>query len=90
VGQFWNDRVRECMDAGMFRTADPTAIGITLWGHAHGLVSLYLSGALQLDEDGFRALYRASANRVLRGLATTQYGEGLEVESEGSVEAVHV
>lgn len=78
VGQFWNDRVRECMDAGMLRRADPDALGVTLWAHAHGLVSLYLLGALPVEgEDAFRELYRLSGNRLLRGLAPPEYGETL-------------
>src|SRR5688572_30786489 len=35
VGQFWNDRVREAIDAGLLIPIDPEAIGTTLWGHAH-------------------------------------------------------
>jgi len=88
VGQFWNDRVRECVDAGMLRRADPDALGVTLWAHAHGLVSLYLLGALPVEnEEAFRELYRLSGNRLLRGLATPEYGETLETEwtGEGSL-----
>jgi len=84
VGQFWNDRVRECMDAGMLRRADPDALGVTLWAHAHGLVSLYLLGALPVeDEEAFRELYRLSGNRLLRGLATAEYGGTLDTGGPG-------
>lgn len=80
IGQFWNDRVRECMDEGILRATDPDAVGVTMWAHAHGLISLYLMGALQVDEETFRALYRVSGNRVLRGLATREHGEALDTE----------
>jgi AcrR family transcriptional regulator len=77
VGQFWNDRVRECIEAGLLREGDPEAIGISLWSHAHGLISLYLKGMLPLAEDELRALYRASCARVLIGLGTSSYAERL-------------
>lgn len=89
VGQFWQDRVRECMDAGIFRSTDPESIGVTLWAHAHGLISLYLMGALRTDQETFRKLYGASARRVMRGLATPEYGEGLDSdENDGAAEAL--
>ncbi len=77
VGQFWNDRVRECMDAGILRRADPKDTSVTLWTHAHGLVTLFLRGVLRKDEQGFRELYASSSRRLLAGLATPDYGEGL-------------
>lgn len=83
VGQFWKDRVRECIDAGMFRRTDPESVGVTMWSHAHGLISLYLMGALQVDEETFRELYQTSSNRVLRGLATPEWSEDLETEMDG-------
>lgn len=47
IGQFWNDRVRECQDAGLLRPEEtPDEIAVTLWGHAHGLISLHLRGML--------------------------------------------
>jgi AcrR family transcriptional regulator len=77
VGQFWNDRVRECIDAGLLRAGDTEAIGMALWAHAHGLVSLYLKGMLAISEEELRALYRASSARVLIGLGTEAYAERL-------------
>jgi AcrR family transcriptional regulator len=72
IGQFWNDRVRECMDAGILREGDPRDVSVTMWAHAHGLLSLYGRGLLAfggtLDEGGFRVLYRASERRVLEGM----------------------
>jgi len=71
VGQFWHDRLRECMDEGLIRAGDPESIGLTMWSHAHGLVSLYLRGMLgDMDEELFRETYRASARRLMAGFAT--------------------
>jgi len=78
VGQFWHDRVREAVDAGLLRDDEPQAIGRTLWAHAHGLVQLYLRGLLDLDEAGFRQLYRESGRRVIRGLAGPKFAETQE------------
>lgn len=70
IGQFWDDRVRECMDAGLLREAEPEAVGLTLWAHAHGLVSIYLQGMLDVEPETFRELFMASGRRALAGLAT--------------------
>jgi AcrR family transcriptional regulator len=77
VGQFWNDRVRECIEAGMLREGDPEGIGMALWSHAHGLISLYLKGMLAISEEQMRALYQASGARVLMGLGTEAYAARL-------------
>lgn len=78
VGQFWNDRIRECMDAGLIRRTDPAGVGLTLWAHAHGLIALRARGLLNfpepLSEDAFRMLYRESGRRLMEGLA----GEAFE------------
>ena len=73
VGQFWNDRVRECVAQGMLREGDATDISVTLWAHSHGLISLYLRGMLLVDEDTFRALFRSSTRRLLAGLGTPEH-----------------
>lgn len=84
IGQFWNDRVRECMDSGMLRRLDPDEVGQTLWAHAHGLVSLYLNGMLRVEEDEFREMYSASTRRLLLGLGTSAYGERIQDEPRES------
>jgi AcrR family transcriptional regulator len=38
------DAVADCIDAGVFRAADPTHIAGVLWAAAHGAVSLELAG----------------------------------------------
>lgn len=69
VGQFWHDRLRECMDDRIIAAGDPEYIGLTIWAHAHGLVSLYLRGMLgEMDEDLFRELYRESSRRLMDGI----------------------
>jgi AcrR family transcriptional regulator len=66
--QFLVDRVQECMEAGHFRKDDAFAVSMTIWAHAHGLVSIYLAKKSPLDEAGFRKLYWESHQRLLQGL----------------------
>lgn len=73
IHQFWVDRLRECMDAGLLAPTDPVGVGLTLWAHAHGLIKLYQNGHFQMDEDEFRELYRASGARIMMGIATDAY-----------------
>ncbi len=77
VGQFWNDRIRECMDAGLMRRGDPSGVGLTLWAHAHGLIALRARGLLSVSEpmsdEAFRHLYRESGRRLMMGLAGEAY-----------------
>ena len=77
VGQFWNDRVRETIEVGMLEKGDPEAIGITLWAHTHGLISLYLKGMLDLEESEFRALYLQSCSRMFIGAGTREFASRL-------------
>jgi len=73
IHQFWVDRLRECMDEGLLCPTDPTEVGLTLWAHAHGLIRLYHTGHFQMDEEQFRAIYRASGARIMMGIATEAY-----------------
>lgn len=75
IGQFWHDRVRECIDAGLLREADPQQVALTMWAHSHGLISIYLQGMLEVDEDEFRRIFMASSRRALTGLATPAFFE---------------
>lgn len=70
IHQFWVDRVRECMDAGLLRAGDPVQMSLTMWAHAHGLVTLHNHGHFRLDDDTFRAKFQASGAQMLLGLAT--------------------
>ena len=83
VHQFWVDRLRECVDAGLLRAADPMEVGTTIWAHSHGLITLYQNGHLQVDEDAFRALYVASGRRMMAGVATEEYARELLCQDAG-------
>lgn len=87
VHQFWHDRVRECMDAGVLRPADPEAIGLTLWAHAYGLISLYLRDMLGMPEEAFRGVYADSFCRILVGLATPEQARRIEEEERQAAAA---
>ena len=68
--RFWTDRVRDAMDADVLRPGAPEEIAALLRSVAHGLISLYLRGALDVDDDRtFEALFWASGIRVMEGLA---------------------
>jgi len=62
------DRVEECQRAGVLRAGDPTETAFTIWGLAHGLVSLFHAGRFGRDRRWFRGLFRASIRRLLEGL----------------------
>lgn len=66
--QFLIDRVQELMEAGIMRRDDIQTVAISIWAHSHGLISLYLAGKLQIDEDTFRKLYWTSHERLRQGL----------------------
>jgi AcrR family transcriptional regulator len=72
IGQFWNDRVRECMDAGFLADDDPDAVSLALWAQAHGLISVYQRGLLGVGPDGFRELYRAQMGRLIAGVGSDE------------------
>jgi len=73
VHQFWVDRLRECMDAGLLKEDDPDEVAMTLWAHSHGFISLYQNGHLGVDEEGFQAALAASSTRMWCGMATESF-----------------
>jgi AcrR family transcriptional regulator len=73
IHQFWNDRVRECMEAGILKPGDPGVTSITMWAHAHGLVQLYHQGQLRMGPDEFRKLFEVSSRRLMAGVATDEW-----------------
>lgn len=75
--QFWNDRVRECMDAGVLKDGDPTLVSVTMWAHGHGLVQLYHQGHFPVSSDDFRMLFRTSGARLMAGVATEEFSREL-------------
>jgi AcrR family transcriptional regulator len=58
--RFLVDRIREAAAAGLLRVNDPEGTALGVWAHVHGLVSLYLTNRLELDEAQFRNLYARS------------------------------
>jgi AcrR family transcriptional regulator len=66
--RFLVDRVDECMRSGEVAAGDPEATALTLWAHVHGLVSLYIAGAVPGPEAAFRATYSDSLGRLFAGL----------------------
>ncbi len=78
TSQFWHDRVRECMDAGILRRGDPEEASMTMWAHAHGMVQLFQQGCLLAEPDEFRALFKASGRRLMMGVATPDFAAELE------------
>jgi AcrR family transcriptional regulator len=88
--QFWIDRVRECMDAGILKDGDPTQTALTMWAHAHGLLQLHRQGHLQLEEAEFRVLFHESGARLMCGVATEAFVTeltGQHVDASTSLEA---
>jgi len=73
IHQFWNDRVNECMRAGMLKEGDPQDVSLTMWAHAHGLLHLYHQGRLNTDEAGFRRLVKESSERLFAGIVTDEF-----------------
>lgn len=68
--QFWTDRVREAMEAGVLVAGPPEEVAAALRSMAHGLISLHLRGTLEAaDRPAFEALFWASGIRLMEGLA---------------------
>jgi AcrR family transcriptional regulator len=82
TGQFWQDRVRECIEAGILRPGDPDELSMTMWAHAHGLISIYLRGMCSVTVDNFRTVYQESSARLMRGLAGPAWSELHALDSE--------
>jgi len=78
VGQFFNDRVRECIEVGLLGPPDAQEVTLTLWAHAHGLISIYLRGCLHMEEEAFRTVYHESSRRVVNGMATPLYASAAD------------
>ena len=77
IHQFWVDRVRECMGAGILKEADPVRTSLTMWAHAHGMIQLYHQGHFRLSEAEFRRLFEESGARMMSGVATEAFAEEL-------------
>jgi AcrR family transcriptional regulator len=61
--------VNELMARGILRSDDAPEVSLAIWAHAHGLISLFLSGRIELPRRAFRRLYLRSLERLWTGLA---------------------
>lgn len=73
IHQFWMDRVRECIQAGILKDGDPELISVTMSAHAHGMVQLYHEGCFPGTEAEFRLLFKQSGTRMMVGVATDDF-----------------
>jgi len=62
------DSVDLAMRSEELRTDDPRDTALTIWAHAHGLVTMFRVGRFGDDPERFRVLYHRSFDRILRGL----------------------
>lgn len=80
IHQFWVDRVRECQDEGILKPGDPAQLSLTMWAHAHGMMSLYHHGHFRMDEETFRRHFERSGATMMAGVATESFAERLSEE----------
>ncbi|HEX2120515.1 MAG TPA: TetR-like C-terminal domain-containing protein, partial [Thermoanaerobaculia bacterium] len=62
------DSVQREMDAGRMRRDNALETGLTIWAHAHGLISMYTLGRFGSDRGAFRKLFTRSMKRLHHGL----------------------
>ena len=72
IHQFWLDRVRECMDAGVLVPEDPEAVSRTFWALSHGLITIYQRGMLVMPEEEFKLEFMRAAGRLLMGVGSDE------------------
>jgi AcrR family transcriptional regulator len=75
---FLVDRIRECIDAGVFTSGDPMRIALWVWSQVHGLSSLWLLGQLEgkLDLPGFRQMASEGLDRIEISLRSQEVPPG--------------
>ena len=61
--------VSELMERQVLRSDDVAETALSIWAHAHGLITLYLSGRITAPRGTFQKLYMRSLDRLARGLA---------------------
>jgi len=74
--RFLVDRIRDCAAAGELEVRDAEEAALLVWGHVHGLTSLFLAGKLEIERGAFEALYARSIEALLRGLAAPEAKRG--------------
>ena len=50
---------------------------LTMWAHAHGMLSLYHHGRFRMDEETFRRQFESSGARMMSGVATREFAAQL-------------
>ena len=55
----------------MLRPDDVAETALSTWAHAHGLITLYLSGRIAVPREPFQKRYMRSLDRLLHGIAAT-------------------
>lgn len=63
--------VAEEMASGRMRRDHELEVTLTIWSHAHGMISMYTLGRLGDDAAAFRRLYNRAMRRLYRGIALT-------------------
>lgn len=66
---FLVDRVRECIEAGVFKKDSAFSIAVTILAEVNGLVSLYLGNAFGWNLEQFREVFNASLERTIEGFS---------------------
>jgi AcrR family transcriptional regulator len=61
--------VAELMDRQVLRSDDVAETALSIWAHAHGLITLYLCGRIAAPRAAFQKLYLRSLDRLLHGLS---------------------
>lgn len=61
--------VSELMDRQVLRSDDVAETALSIWAHAHGLITLYLCGRITAEPASFQDLYMRSLDRLLLGIA---------------------
>jgi AcrR family transcriptional regulator len=61
--------VSELMVRQVFRSDDVAETALSIWAHAHGLITLYLCGRITAPRAALQKLYMRSLDRLLRGLS---------------------
>lgn len=64
--------VSALMERQVLRSDDVAETALSIWAHAHGLITLYLSGRIAAPRTAFEKLYMRSLDRLARGLARGQ------------------
>jgi AcrR family transcriptional regulator len=66
--------VSELMERQVLRSDDVAETALSIWAHAHGLISLYLCGRIKVSRIEFPKLYMRSLDRLIHGLAARPRG----------------